>query len=453
MPVSSEHPQYRKHQERWERVRAVIDSDVKQFIRTIDPNDRQRERQYKEDAILTNFTLRTRNALLGSVFRKAAELDLPSQLEYLIDDATGDMLSLEQLSQALTGDTIAVGRVGVLVDYPTAEEGLTASEVSQMGLSARIKPYKTESIINWATESVGSTSVISMVVLRENITVLSDDGFEWVPVTQYRVLKLIEGVYTQIVMDDEDNIISVAEPRQADGATFNVIPFIFIGSENNDPDVDSAPLYDMANINIGHYKNSADYEELIHISGNPTLMISTNFSAEEFSEANPNGIKVGSRSGHNLGPGGSAQFLQVNPTQVADEAMQRKEQQAVMTGARLVMPQSGVETAEAARIRNSADNSVLSIIVNNVEDGVKRALEFCVMFMGGNPDDVVYELNKQFYDHKMDPQELMAQIQLLDRRVIATQDVRSSIRRAGIVDAERTDEDIDEDLLDMDPLI
>ena len=363
------------------------------------------------------------------------------------------MLSLEQLSQALTGDTIAVGRVGVLVDYPTAEEGLTASEVSQMGLSARIKPYKTESIINWATESVGSTSVISMVVLRENITVLSDDGFEWVPVTQYRVLKLIEGVYTQIVMDDEDNIISVAEPRQADGATFNVIPFIFIGSENNDPDVDSAPLYDMANINIGHYKNSADYEELIHISGNPTLMISTNFSAEEFSEANPNGIKVGSRSGHNLGPGGSAQFLQVNPTQVADEAMQRKEQQAVMTGARLVMPQSGVETAEAARIRNSADNSVLSIIVNNVEDGVKRALEFCVMFMGGNPDDVVYELNKQFYDHKMDPQELMAQIQLLDRRVIATQDVRSSIRRAGIVDAERTDEDIDEDLLDMDPLI
>lgn len=453
MSVSSQHPQYTKHSPRWDRVRSVIDSDVQKFIKQIDPNDPARTAQYQGDAILTNFTLRTRNALVGSVYRLPAEVVLPSELEYLLKDATGDMLTLEQLSQSLTADTIEVGRVGLLVDYPTTQDGLTEAQVEELALSARIKPYSAESIVNWAVEQVGSTARVSMVVLQEDVMQLGEDGFTWEDTIQYRVLRLIDGVYNQIVMNDEGDIVSVAEPRQADGSTFDYIPFIFIGSENNDPSVDSAPLYDMSNINIGHLKNSADYEESVHITGQPTLMMSSAFSADDFAEANPNGVKIGARAGHNLGQGGGAQLLQANPNQLADQAMLRKEQQAVMTGARLIMPQSGVETAEAARIRNSSENSVLSILVNNVEDGIRMALEICTAFMGGNPEEVVYELNKQFYDHKVDPQELMAMIQLWDRQVIATKDLRSNIRRAGIVNAERTDEDIDEDLGDLDPLV
>lgn len=453
MSVSSQHPQYAKHAPRWERVRAVIDSDVKQFIKTIDINDPARDVQYRDDAILTNFTLRTRNALLGSVFRQSAEVDLPTELEYLLQDATGDMLTLEQLCQAVTADVLEVGRVGLLVDYPASQEGLTEAQVEAQALSARIKPYKAESIINWSVEQVGSIAKVSMIVLQENIMELAEDGFTWEDTVQYRVLKLIDGVYTQIVMNEEQEILSVAEPRGVDNSTFDTIPFVFIGSENNDPDVDHAPLYDMSNINIGHLKNSADYEESVHITGQPTLMMSSAFSADDFAEANPNGVKIGARAGHNLGEGGNAQLLQAAPNQLADEAMKRKEQQAIMTGARLIMPQSGVETAEAARIRNSAENSVLSIVVNNVEDGIRQALRFCSMFMGGNVEEMVYKLNKQFYDHKIDPQELMAQVQLWDRQIIATQDLRASVRRAGIVDAERTDEDIEEDLGEADPLI
>ena len=52
----------------------------------------------------------------------------------------------------------------------------------------------------------------------------------------------------------------------------------------------------------------------------------------------------------------------------------------------------------------------------------------------------------------MDPQELMAQIQTLDRQIISTKDLRANMRRAGLIAADRTDEDIDEDLGDMDPL-
>jgi len=452
MPVNSTHPQYAHHSERWERVRSVIDSEVQKFIKTIDVNDSARDKQYRDDAILTNFTLRTRNALVGSVFRLPATVDLPRELEYLVPDATGDMLTLEQLAQTITSDVIEVGRAGFLVDYPTAVEGLTEAEVEELALSARIKPYKAETIINWSVKQIGSIAKVDMIVLLEASQELGEDGFTWEAAVQYRVLRLVEGVYTQIVMNDEDEIISAVQPRRNDGTTFDTIPFVFIGSENNDPQVDSAPLYDMSNINIGHYKNSADYEESVHITGQPTLFMSSAFSADDFAEANPNGVKIGARRGHNVGEGGSAMLLQAAPNQLADEAMKRKEQQAVMTGARLIMPQSGVETAEAAMLRASSESSVLNIIVNNVEAGLVKALEISTQFMGGNPEEIEYKLNREFFDNRMDPQELMAQIQTLDRQIISTKDLRANMRRAGLIAADRTDEDIDEDLGDMDPL-
>ena len=48
---------------------------------------------------------------------------------------------------------------------------------------------------------------------------------------------------------------------------WRVIPFQFLGSENNDTSIDDSPLYDMAEVNIGHYRNSADYEEAAYRSG------------------------------------------------------------------------------------------------------------------------------------------------------------------------------------------
>ena len=65
--------------------------------------------------------------------------------------------------------------------------------------------------------------------------------------------------------------------------------------------------------------------------------------------------------------------------------------------------------------------------------------------MGGTVEPVI-QVNKEFYDATIDPQLLMAQIQLMDRGVIAKDDVRDLMRRANLIDAERTNQVLDGDV-------
>lgn len=243
-------------------------------------------------------------------------------------------------------------------------------------------------------------------------------------------------------------------PRDFSGATWDVIPFSFVGAEDNDSEVDAAPLFDLAQLNIGHLRNSADYEESVHVVGQPTLIISTSMSPEEFADANPEGVKIGSRRGLNLGPDGSATMLQPNPNQLADVAMQRKEEQAVMIGARLVVPAGSNETAEAARIKHSGENSVLATIVDNVNDAIEQCIVWTMRFMSNNEqtDDIVFEINNQFFDVSLDPQMVMAQLQLFNNGVLAIADIRSTLRKTGAIQADRTDDDIDAEIGDINPL-
>ena len=151
MSVSAHHPQYNEHVLRWELVRDVVNSNVKNYIKDIEASDRVRNERYKDDARFTNFTGRTKNGLVGAVFRKDIMLDLPTSIEYVIADVTGNNITLERLAQEVTGEVLQAGRYGLLVDYPASEDGLTAAEVANMNLRARVNKYKAESIINFTT--------------------------------------------------------------------------------------------------------------------------------------------------------------------------------------------------------------------------------------------------------------------------------------------------------------
>jgi hypothetical protein len=72
--------------------------------------------------------------------------------------------------------------------------------------------------------------------------------------------------------------------------------------------------------------------------------------------------------------------------------------------------------------------------------------------MGVVVGDIDIEINKQFYDMSIDPQEVIAGIQLLDRGVIADSDLRGKLRKTGWIDSERTDDEIMEETGMADPL-
>ncbi|MNG33736.1 hypothetical protein D3C84_1200540 [compost metagenome] len=64
-----------------------------------------------------------------------------------------------------------------------------------------------------------------------------------------------------------------------------------------------------------------------------------------------------------------------------------------------------------------------------------------------------YKLNQEFYPENIDAQTVMAMIQLIDRQVIAVKDARTKLRAGGLIAQNRTDEDIDGEVGDVEPLL
>ena len=121
-------------------------------------------------------------------------------------------------------------------------------------------------------------------------------------------------------------------------------------------------------------------------------------------------------------------------------------------GANMITP-SVQETAEAARIDASTRSSALMSATNNVSAGIRAALMDCALFMGGDPSQVKYQLNQQFYPENIDAQTMMAMVQLMDRQVLGLTDVRAKVRSAGFIAQNRTDEEIDQEAGEVEPLL
>lgn len=464
MPVSNKHPQWELYSPIWAKTRDAVRGSVAikekkhVYLPVPDPEtlderigeNTMRYRQYIRRAVFTNFTGRTKNALVGAAFRKRPNIELPETLEYLLDDATGDGLGIEQMAKDELSNLLECGRSLLLVDYPQAEEGLSLEQVNALQLRASIIPYTAEQVVNWRTDTVNGRKLLTLIVIAESYKT-DDDEFGHEYETQYRVLRLREEGYSQQIYRDDEPYTEEVFPRKADGSVWQQIPAVFVGSKNNDSTIDDAPLSDIADVNIAHYRNSADYEESCFITGQPSLFITHSLNMEEWYEYNPDGIKLGARSGHVLGDSGSATLLQPNANNLVAEAMRAKEAQMVAIGARIITDRGNNETAEGARIRFASENSVLGDIVNNLSEAIQTCIGWCAEYMGGS-DEFEFELNSEFYDKSVDPQLIMSMVQLMDRQIISDQDIFMRLKAAGIIDGERTLEDVRDELGDIAPI-
>lgn len=456
MPVDTQHPLYRPHEIKASRVRdAVAGSDAvkaRNYVYLPHPQEEfdtlkgearevaeSRYRAYKERAVWVGVTRRTHDGLLGAVFRRDPEVELPAVIQYMEEDADGSGMSLIQFARGCVSGLLKGGRHGVLADYPEAADGLTQEQTA--GLRATFRHYTSDSIINWRRE--GET--LTLVVLRETYEDEIDEferDYDW----QYRVLRLEEGRYTQQVYRDNIPVGEKVMPRQANGQPWPIIPFQFFGTVDNNETPDDPLILDIADQNLAMYRNSATVEEAAHICGQPVLHIDIGeTSTDEWKELNPGGISIGSRRGVQTRGGGTLAMVQAEERNLPLQLMEQRRTDMVALGAKLIERGASNETAEGVRERSGSETANLSSVAGNVSDGMRNLLEWALAFMGGS-GSVVFELSRQFYDVTADPQEVMARIQELDRGVIAMQDYRTWRRKTGGIEPDRTDEDIDADV-------
>jgi hypothetical protein len=449
MPVSTAHPLYAEMLPVWRECRdavagqrAIKKGGAIYLPATFANSDADRYAQYLARAYFMGVTGRTKEALTGMVFRKAPRVVVPSQIEPFLENIDGAGQSLEQMAKEIVGDELTTGRFALLVDYPGAPEGLDSESERAMGLRPTIAAYPAESLINWRFEGINGRKQLTMAVLAELIEA-GDDEFALETKTVYRVLRLRDGVYTQAIYGNVGDLLTEEYvPRMKGGVPFDHIPLHIIGAVNNMPEPDMPPLFDMAVLNISHYRNTADLEESSFISGQPTVHLDIGQTdVTEWRQLNPNGVQIGSRAGIQT-KGGSLQMVQAEATSLPFELMKHKEQQMVAIGARLVQRGGSAETAEAARLNASAEASTLDNVVGNVSEGIEAALEDMCRFVGADPEVVEYALSREFWETNITAQDLQAVLAGVGT-IYSAVDAIGMIRRGSIsIDPARTDDEI-----------
>jgi len=455
MSVKTLHPDYQIYSPKWRLVRDSVEGESavkrapERYLPEFVPADPERYKRYVQRAYFMGVTGRTRAALSGMVFRKDPMHELPDELDELKFNADGSGTSLEHISKEALGSILDTGRHIFLVDYPTIEDSIDFETEQNIGARPLLLSYNAEALINWKYRKINGRRVLTLAVLVELVQDENNSNeFDHDIVKNYRVLRLRDGVYTQQMYDDGGSAMGPEFiPRMAGGQPFDHIPMYIAGSENNLPDIDDAPLYDLAILNIAHYRNTADLEEAGYITGQPTLHLNIgDTNPETFVEQNPNGVQLGSRSGI-ITQGGSVELVQPEERSLLVQLKDAKEQEMVKIGARLIQRGGQAETAEAARINASAEASTLDQVVNNLSYALTSALMDAGLFVGlqtNAVEEIRYDLNTDFFETSLDAQQLMALIQLGDVGVISRSIQRDSIRKGRIhIPQDMEDEEID----------
>jgi hypothetical protein len=459
--VTYTRPEYDAAQSRWRLVRDVCKGSetvkARGDVYLPKPNEHDtsleniaRYKGYKQRAVFYNATGRTKNSLVGAVFRTWPTLTVPGALDYVSKDIDGQGVSIYQQSQSVIGHLLEVGRHGLLVDYVAVVAGTVSKADEQAGRArASVASYPAEAIRNWKTRKFGGQHLLSLVVLREETDIDTDDGFGGERVVRYRVLRLDEaGFYTQEVWEEGSSetsmVVAPFTPLNGLGLPWKIIPFQFLGSENNDTSIDDSPLYDMAVLNIGHYCNSADYEDSVWFSGQPQFWISGLDEAWR-DHLEENGIYVGSRAPLTLPANGSCGFAQPEPNTLVKEAMDAKKEDMVSLGARLIEQGSAVKTATQADNDSAAEHSVLSLVVSNVSEAYSQCLVWMAEFVNAT-GETLYKLNQDFSQITLDATILTGLFNAVQGGKLPSSDFWQYLRDRGVIDPEKTDDQIRDEL-------
>jgi hypothetical protein len=400
-----------------------------------------RYQAYLTRAVYYNVTKPTRDALVGQLFLRPPVIDLPTEFDSFLQNANSEGLTLEQLVRYAANHVLPYGRGGFLADFPETQGEITQSEIESGDVRPIIKFYEPWAITNWRVDKVGDVGKLTLLVLKEvRESINGSDEFDLKLTDWYRVYRLSNGVVTCQLYMEETAFNAPMVIKDATGQPFDAIPFEFIGSLNNDADIDPAPFFDLANLNLAHFRNSADYEESVFLVGQPTPVYS-GLTQEWVDDNFKEGVQFGSRASIPLPVGGKAELLQALPNSLAIEAMQHKEEQMFSIGAKIVKRDNTVERKEKeVEIEAASQTSVLMSVKENLEKALFASIKNCSKFLGVEiTDEHKVKLNENFDLTSMPADEMRSVLELYNGKVVTFSELRDALRRSGI--AKMTDEE------------
>ena len=388
MKIDARHKQYEHFAPQWQRCRdAAAGGDAVKgrgevYLSALSGQDTAEYTAYQKRADWYGATSRTIQGLTGAVFRREPQFLYPDAGKPLFDDVTLTGRSAAQVAGELLDEIETVGRVGLYVDYPRID----GDEVDPDA-----RPYwivtPTERVINWGTKRIKGRSVLSFVVIEESVDEAAPgDPFTVKPVDQWRVLQLdAGGLYEQVLYRKAENgsmdkpFVEVGrmQPRRR-GERLNFIPFLFLNACDLLPDVDRPPLLDLVDINLSHYRTSADLEHGRHFTGLPTPWVA-GFPRDTVLRI---GAGVAWVSDDSSARAGMLEFTGQGLGELR-EALAHKERLMSVLGARLLEEQKAdAEAAETVRLRQAGQSATMARIVDSLDEALTRASGWLLWWAG-----------------------------------------------------------------------
>lgn len=435
MALSSKHPKYDEFLPQWQQMsdayagQRVVKSRGQDYLAPtsgqyadgMNPGDpgHQAYSSYKMRAVYPDLISDAVEKAIGVMHQKPAVIELPPQLEEMLENATTKGESLQMLLRRINEAQLVRGRLGLMLDLPA-----TPQETPRPYIAV----YSAESIINWddgpATED--TLERLNLVVLNESENV-RDADFEWKLVTKYRVLMLGDPTQPQadedgevpsppqgavysvgVFIQDKDSLDfnpDNMQPPVARGTSLDKIPFVFINSKDILPDPDDPPLYGLSELALTIYRTEADYRQCLFMQGQDTLVISGGHTDDD---GKP--MRVGAGAVINLPMGGEAKFIGVESQGLTElrEALQNDYKRGAAKGGELTQTVSReAESGDALQTRVAAQTATLKHIAKTGAFGLQSILRMAAEWIGADPEAVVVEPNLDFADKELDSRTLL----------------------------------------------
>lgn len=394
MPVINEHKLYSEYKFDWKEVRDCVKGNraIKKgreiYLPMLSGQNAKDYERYIKKVKFFGATGRTLEGLHGNIFRKAPEYTgiVSDTFNESLKDVDLRGTNIEQFVSDIVADVLQTNWGGILVDYARGEEAVSLAEAEKKGLKWYLKYYPAESIINWEYKTIKGKIKLSMVVLLEPCVVKNaNDKFSVKLSNKYRVLYIDEetGKYKQELYDEENSYIEPIEKEikiTMNSEEMDEIPFYTL--PGNEPE--KSMLYDLAQMNLQHYQDTADYNNGKHYTSIPTP-IAIGLKPEMDETKNPPEPKPISIGGTEFRffpneegiPGVDVKYLEFTGQgmKALTDGITHLESQMAILGAHIIAAEKkGVESAEALKIHRIGENGVLSTFTRNISNSITKAI-------------------------------------------------------------------------------
>lgn len=376
---------------------------------------------YQKRASYPEIVAPTIRGLAGVIHKDPIKPELPSALEYMIEKATTDGLTLEAALMRITRNVLAMGRTGIAIAIDGIGNPLLAI-------------YKANAIRNWAEDE-------SLVVLDESGPVMKEN-FSWDDKEKRLIIELIDGKAIATTYDKNSGWAPGKSIKYSakGGNSIDFLPFVFVDTNDLTPDPDEVPLLPLARLAAKAYRQDANYQQTLYLAANPTHVI---IGMDPDYEYRPQAVG-GGVIWYLPDTDQKAQILEFTGASAAAQrqAIQDTLQAAVQAGARLfATSDEQQESGEARKIKYAAQTATLVAIAKTAAAGLEKVLKMCAVIVGANPDEVVIPISTDFIDSTIGAQEMTAIIQSVTGGLISEQTGYELFQNGGRANPDRDWED------------